>query len=264
MGTTTVVFVTLDGRRLEYEEVPGAPAAGAPLVFLHEGVGSVGLWRGFPHRVAEATGRRTLTYSRHGHGGSDAPARPRTPSFMHEEAREVLPRLLEAWGVEAPLLVGHSDGGSIALIHAAEHPVTAVACLAPHVFVEQLCLDEIVRIKAAFEREGLRERMARHHRDPEAAFYGWNDVWLDPAFRDWSIVDLLSAIDAPVLVVQGSNDPYGTMAHADAVAASAAGPVERVVLRCGHHPHLQAEEETFAAVTRFADAHRLRTTAPAP
>jgi pimeloyl-ACP methyl ester carboxylesterase len=256
------VFVTLDGRRFEYEEIPGDPAAGAPLVFLHEGLGSVGLWRGFPRRVAKATGRRTFAYSRLGHGNSDPPPSPRTPSFMHEEAREVLPRLLEAWGIEAPLLVGHSDGGSIALIHAAEHPVTAVVCLAPHVFVEQMCLDEIARAKTAFEEEGLRERMARRHRDPDAAFYGWNDVWLDPRFRDWSIEGLLEAIDAPVLVVQGSEDPYGTLAQADAVAESARGPVERVVLGCGHAPHLEAGKETFVAVTRFVDAHRSRIAAP--
>jgi pimeloyl-ACP methyl ester carboxylesterase len=258
------VFVTLDGRRFEYEEVPGGPGAGAPLVFLHEGLGSVGLWRGFPRQVADATGRRGFVYSRLGHGASDPPPRPRTPSFMHEEAREVLPRLLEAWGVEAPVLVGHSDGASIALIHAAEHLVTAVVCLAPHVFVEQICLDEIGRAKAAFEGEGLRERMARHHRDPDAAFYGWNDVWLDPDFRDWNIEGLLDAVSAPVLVVQGSDDPYGTLAHADAVAGGVSGPVERLVLGCRHAPHLEAPDETFAAVTRFVSAHRSRTTAPAP
>jgi pimeloyl-ACP methyl ester carboxylesterase len=257
------VFVTLDHRRFEYEEIPGDPAAGAPLVFLHEGLGSVGLWRGFPRRVAEATGRRGIAYSRLGHGDSDPPARPRTPSFMHEEARDVLPRLLEAWGIDAPLLVGHSDGASIALIHAAEHPVTAVVCLAPHVFVEQMCLDEIARAKTAFEHEGLRERMARHHRDPDAAFYGWNDVWLHPGFRDWNIEALLPALDVPLLVVQGGEDPYGTMAHADAVAAAVDEPVERLVLGCGHAPHLEAPDETFAAVTRFVSAHRSRSTAPA-
>jgi pimeloyl-ACP methyl ester carboxylesterase len=257
------VFVTLDGRRFAYEQVPGDPSAGAPLVFLHEGLGSVGLWRGFPRKVAEATGRRAFAYSRLGHGDSDPPPRPRTPAFMHEEARAVLPRLLEAWGVEAPLLVGHSDGGSIALIHAAGHPVTAVACLAPHVLVEPLCVEEIERVKVAFEQEDLRDRMGRHHRDPDAAFYGWNAVWLDPAFRAWSIEDLLPAVDAPVLVVQGSEDPFGTLVHADSVAAHAGGPVERVVLPCGHAPHLQAAEETFAAVTGFVESHRSRTSAPA-
>jgi pimeloyl-ACP methyl ester carboxylesterase len=263
VGSTTGVFTTLDGRRFEYEDIPGDAAAGAPLVFLHEGLGSVALWRRFPNRVAKATGRRALVYSRLGHGRSDAPARPRTPSFMHEEAREVLPALLEAWEIETPLLVGHSDGGSIALIYAAEHPVTAVACLAPHVFVEDLCLAEIRRAKTSFEQGDLRERMARRHRDPDAAFYGWNHVWLDPDFRRWSIDDLLPGIAAPVLVVQGSEDPYGTLAHADAVARGATGPVERVVLACGHAPHLEAPEETFAAVTRFVAAHRSCTTAPA-
>jgi len=257
------VLAELDGRRFEYEDLPGDPAAGAPLVFLHEGLGSVGLWRGFHRRVAETTGRRAIAYSRLGHGGSDPPARPRTPTFMHEEAGDVLPRLLENWGVEAPLLVGHSDGGSIALIHGAEHPVSGLACLAPHVFVEEICLAEIRRARTAFEEGELRERMARHHRDPDAAFYGWNDVWLDPRFPDWSIEELLPAIEVPVLLVQGSEDPYGTLEQVDKVAAAVSGPVERIVLPCGHAPHLEAPEETLAALCRFVRAHGVRTDAAA-
>jgi pimeloyl-ACP methyl ester carboxylesterase len=256
------MVIELDGRRFEYEEITGEDP-GAPLVFLHEGLGSVGLWRGFPARVAEATGRRTLAYSRLGHGGSDLPPAPRTPDFMHEEAREVLPRLLEAWGVEAPVLVGHSEGASIALIHAAENPVTALACLAPYVFVEEMCLAEIRRARVAFEREDLRERVARHHRDPDAAFYGWNDGWLHPDFPAWNIEDLLPAIDVAVLLVQGAEDQYGTLAHIDSVAARVRGPVERLVLPCRHAPHLECPEETLAAVTRFVASHRARTRAPA-
>jgi pimeloyl-ACP methyl ester carboxylesterase len=181
---------------------------------------------------------------------------------MHREAREVLPRLLEAWGVERPLLVGHSDGASIALIYAAEHPVSALVCIAPHVFVEDKCLTEIRRAKLLYEREGRRERMAAHHRDPDAAFYGWNDVWLDPEFPAWSIEDLLPAVDAPVLLIQGSEDPYGTLAQIDTVAERVRGPAERVVLSCRHAPHVQATEGTLAAVTRFVAAHDTRTRAP--
>jgi pimeloyl-ACP methyl ester carboxylesterase len=243
---------TVGGRLIEAEEIPGdAPA----LVFLHEGLGSVGLWRGFPARVAEATGRRTIAYSRHGHGSSAPPPRPRTPAFMHEEAREVLPALLEAWGAERPLLIGHSDGASIALIHAAEHPVTGVAALAPHVFVEEICIAEIRRAKVAYEDEGLRERMARHHADVDAAFYGWNDVWLHPEFPDWSIVDLLPAITAPVLLVQGEDDQYGTLAQIDTVAERVSGPAARVVLPARHAPHLEAPEATLDAVASFVRAH---------
>jgi pimeloyl-ACP methyl ester carboxylesterase len=240
------------GRRIECEEIPGADPA---LVFLHEGLGSVKLWRGFPARVAEATGRRTLVSSRFGHGDSDPPPRTRTPAFMHEEAREVLPALLEAWGVERPMLIGHSDGASIALIHAAEHPVTGVAALAPHVFVEDVCLTEIRRAKVAYEEEGLRERMARHHADVDAAFYGWNDVWLHPDFPDWSIVDLLPEITAPVLALQGEDDQYGTLAQIDTVVAQVSGPAERVVVPAQHAPHLEAPEATLDAVTAFVRAH---------
>ena len=259
---TAPVVIELDGRRVEYEEL-GRERPGPALVFLHEGLGSVGLWGDFPARVAEAAGRRALIYSRAGNGWSDPPSTPRTPAFMHEEARVVLPRLLEAWGVEAPLLIGHSDGASIALIHAAEHPVSGVVAMAPHVFVEEMCLAEIRRAKARYEQEGLRERMAAHHRDPDAAFYGWNDVWLDPRFPAWNIEDLVAEVTAPVLLIQGSEDPYGTLAQIDSVAARVRGPVERVVLPCRHAPHVQAPEQTLAAVREFVSAHGSTSRAPA-
>jgi pimeloyl-ACP methyl ester carboxylesterase len=260
-GTSNPMAIELDGRRVEYAEIPGDEPEAA-LVFLHEGLGSVGLWHDFPARVAAATGRRALVYSRLGNGGSHAPPAARAPSFMYEEAREVLPRLLQEWGVEEPLLVGHSDGGSIALIHAAEHPVSAVACIAPHVFVEEKCLVEIRRARLRYEQGGLRERMAEHHRDPDAAFFGWNDVWLDPEFASWNIEHLLPQIVAPTLLIQGSEDPYGTLAQIDSVAAKVRGPVERVVLACRHAPHVQATEETLSAVTRFVATHGSRTRAP--
>jgi pimeloyl-ACP methyl ester carboxylesterase len=244
--------VTVLGRQIEDEEIPGDDPA---LVFLHEGLGSVGLWRGFPARVAEATGRRALIYSRFGHGASDPPPAPRTPAFMHEEAREVLPALFAAWDVQRPVLIGHSDGASIALIHAAEHPVAGVAVLAPHVFVEEVCLIEIRRAKVAYEQEGLRERMARRHADVDAAFYGWNDVWLDPDFPEWEIVDLLPSITAPVLALQGQDDQFGTLAQIDAVVAGVSGPAERVVVEARHAPHLEAPEATLDAVAGFVRAH---------
>ncbi|MEA2169769.1 MAG: hypothetical protein QOF76_3069, partial [Solirubrobacteraceae bacterium] len=164
--------VSLSGGRIETLDIPGA--AGPPIVLLHEGLGSVGLWRDFPSRLADATGVRVVAFSRYGHGQSDPPPRPRTPRFMHEEAREALPELLSALDIADPVLVGHSDGASIALIHAAEHPVRAVVAIAPHVFVEDICLQEIRTVRTVYEEQALRERMARHHRDPDAAFYGWN------------------------------------------------------------------------------------------
>jgi len=246
-----VTHVAVAGGRLETLDLPGDPGQ-PPLVLLHEGLGSVRLWRGFPAALAEATGARVVAFSRFGHGDSDPPPRPRTPRFMHEEALEVLPGFLEALDIRNPILVGHSDGASIALIHAAAHPVQAVIVMAPHVFVEEMCLVEIREAKRVYETEGLRERMARHHRDPDAAFYGWNDVWLHPDFPRWSIEDVLPDIACPVLVIQGEHDQYGTMAQPDTVAAGVAGPVERLHPPCRHAPYLEAPEETLAAAAAFA------------
>jgi pimeloyl-ACP methyl ester carboxylesterase len=233
---------------LETNEIAGAEPA---LVFLHEGLGSVRLWRDFPDRLARATGRRALVYSRAGHGASDVPADARTPRFMHEEALEVLPALLAGHGIERPILVGHSDGGSIALIHAAEHPVTGLVVLAPHVFVEDLSVASIAEARDTFETTDLRDRMARHHRDAEATFRLWNDIWLAPEFRDWNIEDVLGGIDAPVLAVQGEHDQYGTLAQIDAIDAGVRGRFERVVLDARHAPHLEAPEETLEAAAGF-------------
>ena len=255
------MLTELHGLRIEYEEIAGDRSQPA-LVLLHEGLGSVGLWQEFPALLASGTGRRVLVYSRFGHGDSDPPPRPRTPSFMHEEARELLPPLLDAWGVEDPVLIGHSDGASIALIYAAEHPVTALVCIAPHVFVEEKTIAEIRRAKALYEEGRRRERMAAHHRDVDAAFYGWNDVWLDPDFPSWNIEEMSSAIDVPVLLIQGDDDPYGSLAQIDSVARRVQGPVERVVLACRHAPHVQAAEATLAAITQFVAAHGSTRRAP--
>jgi pimeloyl-ACP methyl ester carboxylesterase len=233
---------------IETKELPGAEPA---LVFLHEGLGSVGLWRDFPDRLAAATGRRALIYSRAGHGGSYVPDAPRTPRFMHDEALDVLPGLLERHGIERPILVGHSDGGSIALIHASRHPVTALVVLAPHVFVEDLSVASIAEARDTFASTDLRERMARHHRDAEATFRLWNDIWLAPEFRDWNIEDVLPGIAAPVLAIQGEHDQYGTMAQIDAIEAGVGGPFERAVLDARHAPHLEAPEATLRAATDF-------------
>ena len=238
------------GGRLELLDIAGDPRQ-APLVLMHEGLGSVGLWRGFPEALARATGRRTVAFSRHGHGRSDPPPRPRTPAFMHEEALEVLPELLLALEIHDPVLVGHSDGASIALIYAAHHPVQAVVAIAPHVFVEDICLTEIRQARDAYTDGGLRERLARHHRDPDAAFFGWNDVWLDPAFPKWNITGELERIACPVLLIQGEHDQYGTMAQLDAIENRVGGPVQRVHLDCQHSPPTELPDETVAAVAEF-------------
>jgi len=238
----------VNGVELESREIAGAEPT---LVFLHEGLGSVGLWRTFPERLAAATGRRALLYSRAGHGFSDVPGEPRTPRFMHDEALEVLPALLAEAGIEDPVLVGHSDGASIALIHAAAHPVRGLVLLAPHVFVEDLSVASIAEAREAFETTDLRERMARHHRDAEATFRLWNDIWLAPAFRSWNIEAVLADVTAPALVIQGEHDQYGTLAQVDAIERGIGGDVTRVVLDARHAPHLEAPEETLKAATEF-------------
>ena len=242
--------LVLSGGEIELLDIP-SDEAGPPLVLLHEGLGSVGLWRGFPERLAAATNSRTLAFSRYGHGQSDVPPKPRTPAFMHEEALEVLPELTGKLNLDQPILVGHSDGASIALIYAAHHPVTAVVAIAPHVFVEDICLAEIRQTKQTFETTDLRERMARHHRDPEAAFYGWNDVWLHPEFPRWNIEDELPAIRAPLLLIQGTKDQYGTMAQLDSIEQRANGPVTRVHLDCQHSPPTELPDETAEAIAAF-------------
>jgi pimeloyl-ACP methyl ester carboxylesterase/GNAT superfamily N-acetyltransferase len=220
-------------------------------LLLHEGLGSAGLWRGFPNQLATATGRRTVAFSRYGHGQSDPPRNRRTPSFMHEEALEVLPELIAAAGLDSPVLIGHSDGASIALIYAAHHPTRAVVAIAPHVFVEELCIEEIALVRDKYRDTDLRERMARHHRDPDAAFYGWNDVWLDPDFPDWDITDLIPQITCPLLLIQGERDQYGTMAQLDAIEQRAAGRVQRIHLDCQHSPPTESPQETVEAITTF-------------
>lgn len=242
--------VEVGGRAIEVRDLPGTPDA-PPLVLLHEGLGSVGLWRDFPAELQAATGRRLIAFSRYGHGRSAPPPRPRTPAFFHEEALEVLPELLAALDVSDPVLVGHSDGASIGLIHAAHHPVTALALLAPHVFVEDICTAAIRGTRETFLEGELRARMARHHDDPDAAFWGWCDVWLDPAFADWSLEAEAGMVQAPTLLIQGADDPYGTLAQIDRIEACARGPVTRLVLAGGHSPHLEHGPRVAEAVAAF-------------
>jgi len=235
---------------LETVEIAGAEPA---LVFLHEGLGSVELWRDFPNRLAERTGRRALIYSRAGHGWSPVPEAPRTPRFMHEEALDVLPGLLAERGIERPVLVGHSDGGSIALIHAAEHPVSALVLLAPHVFVEDVSVASIEEARVTFETTDLGTRMGRYHQDAERTFRLWNDIWLAPEFRDWNIEDVLPGVSAPTLVIQGEHDQYGTLAQVDAIERGVRGPFTRAVLDARHAPHLEAPDETLEATVAFLE-----------
>lgn len=244
-------LIAAAGHSLEYELLEGSAPT---LVLLHEGLGSIGQWRDFPRRVAEATGCAVLVYARYGYGQSDVLAEERVPvSFMHDEALKSLPEMLAALGIADAVLVGHSDGASIALIHAgAGHPVRGVVVMAPHVFVEDICISSIVAARETFQNTDLPQRLGRYHRDPRKTFFLWNDVWLDPEFRRWNIEQYLPGIRCPVLAIQGEDDEYGTMAQLDAIARQAGGPCELLKLpRCGHSPHRDQPEAVLSAVARF-------------
>jgi pimeloyl-ACP methyl ester carboxylesterase len=251
-------FVTIDDRRIEYRTILGRAGGCPALVFLHEGLGSVALWRDFPDKVARRLGAApAMVYSRFGYGESDGLAAKRTPHFMHEEALDVLPRLLDRLGIDRPLLVGHSDGASIALIHAAQagHPVAGLVCLAPHVFVEPVCVESIAKVRESYFKTDLKARLAKYHARVDDAFLGWADIWLDPQFRDWSIEDLIGEINVPMLLIQGRDDEYGTMAQLDRIEARAKRPTSRLELdRCGHSPHRDREAAVIDAIAQFVRA----------
>ncbi|MFL5539022.1 MAG: alpha/beta fold hydrolase [Longimicrobiaceae bacterium] len=248
------LFVVAGGRRLEYRWLGPRGDEAPTLVFLHEGLGSASLWRDFPDRLAAATGLGALVYSRAGYGRSDPADLPRPVRFMHDEA-EVLVEVLEGTGVRTPVLVGHSDGASIALIYAGSDAgprPRALVLEAPHVFTEPHGLASIAAIREQYRTTQLRERLARHHRHVDVAFHGWNDVWLDPEFRAWNIEAYLPRIAAPMLVVQGEDDEYGTWAQVEAVQRGAAGPVEVLAVpACGHSPHREHPDLVLDAMTRF-------------
>jgi pimeloyl-ACP methyl ester carboxylesterase len=244
-------LATVAGLHVEVADLLGDSDCRA-LVLLHEGLGSVGLWRDFPQALHAATGRRVVAFSRFGHGRSDPPRAPRTPAFFHEEAHDVLPALLSQLDAPEPLLVGHSDGASIALVHAARHPVSGLALLAPHVFLEDSMVPPIRVTRRAFEEGELRARLARHHDDPDAAFHGWCDVWLDPAMRDWSLEPEAAEVAAPTLLIQGAEDEYASLAHLDRIEARVRGPVRRLVVPGGHSPHLEQAEAVVEAIAAFA------------
>lgn len=243
----------IDGVALEVKTIPGA--ADRPwLVLLHEGLGCVALWRDFPELIARRTGCPVLVYSRRGYGASDPLAGPRTPAFMHDEALQVLPALLAHYGIDRPVLVGHSDGASIALIHAAAGPQAArgAVLMAPHVVVEPITVQSISRVAAGYSSSGLRDRLARYHAHVDDSFRGWADIWLDPAFRDWSLLAECERLSVPLLLIQGSDDEYGTLMQIDLIERSAKAAVRRLVLdKCGHSPQRDREADVVGAIAAF-------------
>jgi pimeloyl-ACP methyl ester carboxylesterase len=260
-----VPFAEIGGNRLEYAWHGPRPHEAPTLVFLHEGLGSVSLWRDFPAALSDRTGCGALVYSRLGHGRSDPSIAPHPTSFMHFEARVVLPALLGALSIARPILIGHSDGGSIALIHAGAGlgPVAGLVLEAPHVFVEDVTIASIARMGARFDSTDLGARLARHHgANTERMFRRWHEVWLDPRFRSWNIDEYLPAIAAPALVIQGLDDEYGTVGQVMTIAERSGGSVATLLLPdCGHSPHVDRSADVLDAAATFIDdlrAHDFR------
>jgi pimeloyl-ACP methyl ester carboxylesterase len=274
---TAAAFVDIeyDGRTttLEYAWVEPAcapvandtsrrEAVDVPLVvFLHEGLGSLSMWKDYPQRLCDACGCRGLVFSRAGYGRSTPRRRDeRWPvDFMQRQAQGVLPRLFDRLGADAdpPWLLGHSDGGSIALIYAASFPdaVAGVVAVAPHIFVEDVSIASIAAARDAYRSTDLRARLARYHDDPDSAFFGWNDIWLDPGFRDWSIEPVLDRLQCPILAVQGEDDEYGTLAQVTGVRARVPHSEIVILANCGHSPQRDQPEALTRAINDFIARH---------
>ncbi|MGZ6124047.1 MAG: alpha/beta fold hydrolase [Myxococcales bacterium] len=243
------MFLSVRGKKIEGQQI-GRPTT-PTLVFLHEGLGSLGLWRDFPRKVAGATGLGAFVYSRAGYGASDPAAMPRPVRYMHDEA-ELLPDILAAAGIADPLLIGHSDGASISIIHAGSGGrARALVLEAPHVFTEEMGLQSIARAREAYQHGDLRPRLAKYHHDVDAAFWGWNRPWLDPEFRKWNLEEFLPRIEAPILVVQGEDDEYGTRKQVDAIQRGARDVQVLMLPQCGHSPHRDQPEAALRGIAEF-------------
>jgi len=250
-----VEFIAVQGHRLEYRFVRVAPVDAPVIVFLHEGLGSVAMWRDFPDRIAHAAGCNALIYSRYGYGGSDPLTTARDVRFMHDEALYALPEMLDKLGVVRPILFGHSDGASIALIHAGvgARPVMTEILMAPHVLVEDITIENIEAAKHAFETSDLPQKLAKYHANVDLTFRGWNDIWLHPAFRTWNIEEFVPKVACPILVIQGEDDEYGTMDQVARIERSAADVEVLKLADCGHSPHRDKPDAVIAATVRFID-----------
>jgi pimeloyl-ACP methyl ester carboxylesterase len=243
----------VDGKRLDTLWISPVQPGRPTIVMLHEGLGSIALWKDFPEHVAQRTGCGVFVYSRYGHGRSERLAEKRTVNYLHREAGIVLPALLAKEGIQLPILFGHSDGASIALIYAGKHPDSPRGLIleAPHVFVEDLSVKSITATKIAYETTDLARKLARYHEHVDATFRGWSDIWLDPLFRAWNIESDLDSIRCPVLVIQGEDDEYGTVAQIKAIQARIASAQVLLLPRCGHSPHRDQEKATLDRVAEF-------------
>jgi pimeloyl-ACP methyl ester carboxylesterase len=238
---------------LEIAQIAARRHDAPTIVFLHEGLGSIAQWRGFPELLAERTGCGAVVYSRYGHGNSEQLDGPRDVDYMHHEGEVVLPALLAQLGIVRPVLFGHSDGGSIALLFAAAYPDAACALIleAPHVFVEDISVASIAQAKTTFASSDLGVKLGRYHSDAAATFRGWNDIWLDPRFRAWNIEASLPAIRVPLLVIQGEDDEYGTFAQIEAIAANVSQTETLLLKQCGHAPHRDQRDAVLDRAAAF-------------
>jgi pimeloyl-ACP methyl ester carboxylesterase len=250
-------FLAIDGSRLEYRMIGPQPDATATIVMLHEGLGSVAQWGTFPDDLAHATGAGVFVYSRAGYGQSTPVPLPRPLTYMNDEALEVLPKLLDAIGFRRGILIGHSDGASVATIYAGsvqDHRIRGLSLIAPHFVVEDVSIASIAAAKQAYESTDLRDKLARWHRHVDVAFRGWNEAWLDPQFRKWDIAESLAYIRVPVQIVQGEADQYGTLRHIEIAKEECYCPVDVTLLRgIGHAPHREAPNRTLIAVSDFVN-----------
>jgi pimeloyl-ACP methyl ester carboxylesterase len=251
-------FLTVGAAHLEYRMIGPSPEQAPTIVMLHEGLGSVGLWGDFPDQVQAATGAGVFAWSRAGYGNSTPAKLPRPLDYMHVEALDVLPKLLDKIGFRRGLLLGHSDGASIAAIYAGshqDHRVQGLALIAPHFIVEDISIASIAEIRTAYEATNLKEKLARWHRDVDNAFHGWNGAWLDPDFRNWDISEYLAYIRVPIAILQGADDQYGTMRQVEIAQEECYCPVDVTVIPgAAHQPHREAPEATLDAITEFAGA----------
>ncbi len=251
-------FLTVNASDLEYRMIGPAPDDAPTIVMLHEGLGSAGLWGDFPDKLQAATGAGVFVYSRAGYGASTPAKLPRPLDYMHIEALDVLPKLLDAIGFRRGLLVGHSDGASIAAIYAGahqDHRVQGVAMIAPHFIVEDMGVAAIAETAKAYETTSLKSKLARWHKDVDNTFYGWKRAWLDPAFRNWDISEYLAYIRVPVAILQGADDQYGTMRQIEIAREECYCPVDVTIIpAAGHSPHREAPEATLDTISEFANA----------
>jgi pimeloyl-ACP methyl ester carboxylesterase len=249
-------FLTIGTSGLEYRMIGPAPEDAPTIVMLHEGLGSAGLWGDFPDKLQAATGAGVFVYSRAGYGASSPVPLPRPLDYMHIEALKVLPKLLDTIGFRRGLLVGHSDGASIAAIYAGgsgDHRIRGLALIAPHFVVEDISVTSIAEIKQAYETTELRSKLKRSHKDVDNAFYGWNRAWLDPKFRNWDISEYLAYIRVPVAILQGADDQYGTIRQIEIAQEECYCPVDvTIVPGAGHSPHREAPGGTLHVIAEFA------------